>query len=263
MNILQYIIKYQVHDTIRSKWLIIYTLFFTVLSYSLLSFTNDANKVILSLLNINMIVIPLASLIFGTIYFYNNRDYIILILSQPINRRTLYFGLYLGLAMPMAFSFLIGTGLPVIIFAKAFKESEFVLFNLFLGGMIETFIFVSISFLIATINENKMKGLGLSIFLWLFFSALYDGMILITLQVFRDYPMEIPSIIFTVMNPIDLSRLLVILKFDISALMGYTGAVFNKFLGSGLGFTISLFSLIIWSVLPILLGLRSFTKKDF
>lgn len=263
MNALKSIIKYQVHDTFRSKWLVVYTLFFAVLSYGLLSFTNDSNKVILSLLNINMIIIPLTSLIFGTIYLYNNRDYIILILSQPINRKTLFAGLYLGLSVPMVLSFLLGTGLPILIYIRNFKEAGSVLLNLFIGGIFETFIFVSVSFLIATMNENKMKGLGLAIFLWLFFTALYDGLILITLQVFREYPLEIPSIIFTILNPIDLSRLLVILRFDISALMGYTGAVFNQFLGSGFGMIVSIISLIVWCVVPFFFGLKSFSRKDF
>ena len=263
MNALKSIIKYQVHDTFRSKWLVVYTLFFAVLSYGLLSFTNDSNKVILSLLNINMIVIPLTSLIFGTIYLYNNRDYIILILSQPINRKTLFVGLYLGLSVPMVLSFLLGTGLPILIYIRNFKEAGTVLLNLFIGGIFETFIFVSVSFLIATMNENKMKGLGLAIFLWLFFTALYDGLILITLQVLREYPLEIPSIIFTILNPIDLSRLLVILRFDISALMGYTGAVFNQFLGSGFGMIVSFISLAVWCVVPLFFGLKSFSRKDF
>lgn len=263
MNALWQIIKFQVNDTFRSKWLVIYTLFYIVLSYGLLTFSNDSNKVILSLLNINMIVIPLASLIFGTIYLYNNRDYIILILSQPINRKTLYAGLYFGLAGPMALSFLFGTGLPILIFIKNFRENHEVLTYLFLNGVFESFIFISISFLIATLNENKMKGLGISIFIWLFFSALYDGLILIILQVFREYPLEVPSIILILLNPVDLSRLLVILEFDISALMGYTGAIFNNFFGSGLGIIVSIISLLIWCTLPILFGLRNFSKKDF
>lgn len=263
MNALKSIIKYQFHDTLRSMWLVVYTLFFSALSYGLLSFTNDSSKVILSLLNINMIVIPLTSLVFGTVYLYNNRDYIILILSQPIDSKILFVGLYLGLAAPMVLSFLVGTGLPILIYIRNFNETGVVLLYLFIGGVFETFIFVSISFLIASMNENKMKGLGLAIFLWLFFSALYDGLILITLQVFREYPIEIPSVVFTILNPIDLARLLVILNFDISALMGYTGAVFNKFLGSSLGLIISLFFLLIWSVIPLILGLRSFSKKDF
>lgn len=263
MNAIRFIIKFQVHDTFRSKWLIGYTIFFLVLCYGLNSFTADTGKVILSLLNVNIIVIPLASLVFGTIYLYNNREYIILILSQPIDRKILYFGLYLGLSIPMSVSFLLGCGLPIIIFIKNYKEVGSVLIQLFLCGVLETFVFVSISFLIVTLNENKMKGLGIAIFIWLYFSALYDGLVLITLQVFKDYPLEFPSLLFTIINPVDLSRLLVVLKFDISALMGYTGAVFNKYLGSNLGVIISLLSLVSWMIVPLIIGTKKFVKKDF
>ncbi len=263
MNALKYIIHYQAYDTLRSKWLVVYTLFFAILSYGLLSFSSDSSKVILSLLSINIIVIPLACLIFGTVYLYNNRDYIILILSQPINRTTLYFGLYLGLALPMSLSFIAGTAIPAIVFFKYFKDSIGVLAYLFIGGVFETFIFISIAFLVATINENRMKGLGLSIFIWLLLSVLFDGLVLIVLQVFRNYPLEVPSIILIVSNPVDLARLLVIMKFDESALMGYTGAVFNNFLGSSLGIIISVVSLLIWSGAPLIIGMKRFIKKDF
>jgi hypothetical protein len=42
-------------------------------------------------------------------------------------------------------------------------------------------------------------------------------------------------IILSALNPIDLGRILFLMKFDIAALMGYTGAVFQRFFGSGLG----------------------------
>lgn len=263
MKTLAAIIRFQIHDTLRSKWLITYTLFFLILTYGLLSFTKDPGKVILSLLNINLIVIPLTSLVFGTIYLYNNRDYIILILSQPINRKILFAGLYLGLSLPMVLSFIAGIGIPLLIYFKNFSGESLTLLNLFLGGIFETFIFVSIAFLIASLNENKMKGLGLAIFLWLFFSALYDGLVLIVLQVFMEYPIEGPSIVLTMLSPIDLARLIVILNFDVSALLGYTGAVYSKFLGSIFGIIIAFTTMIIWIFIPLLLGLKSFTRKDF
>lgn len=186
MNPIKSIIKYQVRDTIRNKWLIVYTLFYLILTYGLLSFTSDSSKVVLSLLNVNLIVIPLASLIFGTIYLYNNRDYIMFILSQPVDRKTLYLGLYLGLSLSMTAGFLLGTAIPIIAFINIFIQTKDVLFVLLISGVFETFIFISISFLIATINENKMKGLGIAIFCWLFLSALYDGLILFLLQIFRE-----------------------------------------------------------------------------
>jgi hypothetical protein len=54
--------------------------------------------------------------------------------------------------------------------------------------------------------------------------------------------------IATLCNPIDLSRILILLKLDISALFGYTGATFKMFLGSSLGMIIAFAML--WIIIP-------------
>ncbi len=263
MKILLKIIRYQIHDISRSKWIIIYTTFFLLITYGLISFSNDSSKVILSLLNVALIIIPLVSIIFGTVYLYNNKDYITLILSQPIKRTSLYLGLYLGLVIPLTASFLLGIGVPLLFFSHDLKNYYSIIIFLFIAGFFQTFIFVSISFLIATWNENKILGLGLSIFCWLFFSVLYDGLLLLIINFFQNYPLEKALIGFTILNPVDLSRILVTLKLDVAALMGYTGAVFQKFFNTNLGMVFSLIALIIWVVVPLLIGKSKFSKKDF
>lgn len=263
MNIFFKIIRYQIHDISRSKWLLFYTLFFFLITYGLISFSNDQSKVILSLLNVALIIIPLVSIIFGTVYLYNNKDYIVLILSQPIKRNILYLGLYLGLVIPLAFSFVIGTLIPLIILGKNISAQIILLLFLFAAGLFQTFIFVSISFLIATWNENKILGLGLSIFTWLLFSVLYDGLLLLIINIFQNYPLEKALIGFSVFNPVDLARILVILKLDVAALMGYTGAVFQKFFNTDFGIVVSFLFLIGWTVIPLMIGKRKFSKKDF
>lgn len=65
------------------------------------------------------------------------------------------------------------------------------------------------------------------------------------------------------LNPIDLSRILILLKLDISALLGYTGAVFQKFFGTGYGLLISITVLLFWIGLPLLNIYRKCRKKDF
>ena len=67
----------------------------------------------------------------------------------------------------------------------------------------------------------------------------------------------------TLFNPIDLSRVLIMLKLDISALMGYTGAVFNKFLGTGLGMTVAFGTLLLWVILPVFMFIRKAERKDY
>ena len=117
--------------------------------------------------------------------------------------------------------------------------------------------------MIALRNENKIKGFGLALLTWLFFAVIYDGLFLLILIWFREYPLETASIGLAMFNPIDLSRILILLKLDISALMGYTGAVFQKFLGSGAGMMLSLGALLLWIILPTLGIRRVALRKDF
>ena len=64
------------------------------------------------------------------------------------------------------------------------------------------------------------------------------------------------------LNPIDLSRVQMLLQIDISALMGYTGAVFREFFGNSLGIVISFLGLLLWIVVPLFISLKKFENKD-
>ncbi len=92
---------------------------------------------------------------------------------------------------------------------------------------------------------------------------IYDGLFLIILNLFGDYPLDKFSLATSLLNPIDLSRIMILLKLDISALLGYTGALFKKFFGSHWGGIIAFWILIIWTLTPILLIKWKSTKKDF
>ena len=129
--------------------------------------------------------------------------------------------------------------------------------------MFLTFIFSALAFNIALSNENKIKGFGYAILMWLFLAIIYDGLFLMSLIIFEDYPLDKVSLIGTMLNPIDLSRTLILLKLDISALLGYTGAVFKQFFGTSFGLIISIFALIIWVALPVLRIIHKSKKKDF
>ena len=67
----------------------------------------------------------------------------------------------------------------------------------------------------------------------------------------------------TLANPVDLARVMLLLRFDISALMGYTGAVFQRFFGGVEGATLAAVMLGLWISAPVALGLRAFRQKDF
>jgi Cu-processing system permease protein len=263
MNSVAKIIKYELHDVVRSKWIILYALFFLLLTDGLFRFGGDSAKVILSLMNVVLLIIPLMSVVFGVMYLYNAREFIEMMLSQPINRQSLFGGLFAGLALPLCLGFVAGVGIPFFIHGLENESHPAILLMLLISGIFLTVIFINLAFLISLIHEDKVKGLGVAIFNWLLFSVIYDGVILFFTYFFAEYPLEKAVIGLTLFNPIDLARILIMLKFDVAALMGYTGAVFEQFFGSLAGILISFFSLAIWAIAPFLLGLRAFRCKDF
>ena len=49
---------------------------------------------------------------------------------------------------------------------------------------------------------------------------------------------------------------------DVSAMMGYTGAIFKDFFGTSLGLVISFLLLFLWAAIPFLISLKKFKSKD-
>ncbi|HLW29309.1 MAG TPA: hypothetical protein VKX29_00510, partial [Brumimicrobium sp.] len=165
--------------------------------------------------------------------------------------------------LSLVMSLIIGLGLPFALYGL-FESSAIWDFSLLLiTGAMLTLIFTALAFNIALYNENKIKGFSYAILMWLFLAVIYDGLFLLSLIVFETYPLDKFTLIATVFNPIDLSRILILLKLDISALLGYTGAIFNQFFGTSLGLFSALGMLLLWVILPVWNIKRKAQKKDF
>jgi Cu-processing system permease protein len=251
------IIKYVFTDILRNKIVLGYTVFLLLISLSVFTLEDNTSKGILSLLNIILIIVPLVSIIFSTTYIYNSAEFIELLVSQPLKRKHIWSSLFTGLAGSLSCSFFVGAGLPILFFAPA--AIGLIMTAM---GLLLSIIFVAIAMLAAVMTRDKAKGIGISIFLWLYFSLLFDGIILFILFQFQDYPLEKFMIIASACNPIDLSRILILLKMDISALMGFTGAVFRDFFGTQPGLAIAFLVLGLWVMVTFWLSLRKFNRKD-
>src|SRR5690606_31144593 len=109
--------KYVLYDIARNKVAIAYTLFLLVITLSLFSMEENSSKAILSLLNIVLIVVPLISLVFSTIHWYNSYEFIELMLTQPISRNKVLLSEYTGIASSLITAFLAGVGIPILIYS--------------------------------------------------------------------------------------------------------------------------------------------------
>lgn len=240
-----------------------YALLLLATTELLLKFGGSGERALLSLLNVVLLLLPLMSVTFGTLYVYNARDFIEMLLAQPVGRGALYTGLFGGIVLPLSGAFLFGVGLPLLIQGGGEPGFAGHAFMLVLVGLMLTLVFTAFALCVAVRIEDRARGLGAALAVWLLTTLVYDGLLLLVTTLGSDYPLEGPLLVLVFLNPVDLARVLLLLTFDISALMGYTGAVYERFFHGALGLVLALGMLLVCAGAPFLLGRRWFRRKDF
>lgn len=251
------ITKYVIYDILRNKVLMAYCAFMLIVSFTIFNFDSDTSKGIASLNSIIMILVPLIGIVFSTTYYYNSLEFIELLVAQPLSRTSILSGVFTGVAFSLLCTFIIGAGIPVILYSMNAAG-----LTLIASGSALTLVFTSLAFLASVLTRDKAKGIGVSLLIWFYFAILYDGLVLAFLFAFSDYPLEKVLIGLTALNPIDLGRILILLKLDISALMGYTGALYQDFFGKSTGIIFSFFFMLLWVVIPWFFSVRIFKNKN-
>jgi Cu-processing system permease protein len=208
-----------------------------------------------------LLAVPLVSMVVATIFVYEGRDFAELVLSHPVGRRPLFAGLWLGVTLPLAGAFVLGAGLPLLV--TGVPAESYAAVALVLGsGALLTAVFTALAFLVAVLVADPARGLGEALLVWLGLTVIYDGLVLLAAGAFAQHPLERPMLALMVLNPVDLARVLVLMALDASAMMGYTGAVFQRFFGSGPGMLAAVASLGAWIAAPFLLASWRFRRKD-
>ncbi|MEX2154452.1 MAG: ABC transporter permease subunit [Gemmatimonadaceae bacterium] len=262
MNTTLRIALYGMRDLVRSRWLIAYGAFFFVATTALLRFSDTEAKALLSLVNVVLLVVPLANIVFGTMYLFASREFVELLLSQPIRRIQLFAGQCIGLALPIAATAVVGIGAPLL-FHRVSGGALAIGLMLALGAALLSAVFTALAAVIAYSIEDRVRGLSVAIGVWLALAVVYDALVLMAAMQFADYPLERPMLVAMIANPIDLARLLLLTRFDVAALLGYTGAVFQRFFSGAGGLMVAAGAVVLWVAVPALAGARLFHRKDF
>lgn len=172
------ILKYVVLDILKNKIVIVYAIILALFSWSAFSLEDNSTKGLLTVLNIILLTVPLVSVLFATIYVYNSNEFIELLVSHPVKRSVIWKALFLGMSVSMVVSFIIGAGIPLLIFADAGTALMMIV-----SGSLLSVIFVAVAFLSGILSRDKAKGIGVSIMLWLYFALLFDGLVLFIFSV--------------------------------------------------------------------------------
>jgi Cu-processing system permease protein len=254
--------RYVVVDVLRNRWVLGYFAFFVVAADLLLRLTGTGPRTMVSLLNLILLLIPLVTIVFVTIYWHGAREFTELLLTQPVDRPALFHGLFAGVVVPLSLAFAVGVTLPLIVHRAIGPDDAAELVLLLITGVALTGVFGAIAVLIAGVVEDRLRGLGVALGAWLVFAVAYDGVLLWVTMAFREYPLERPMLALTFANPIDLARVLLLLRLDVAAVTGATGALFARELGGTAGLVAALTGLLLWTLVPGLLALRAFQRRD-
>jgi Cu-processing system permease protein len=251
------IVRCVVGDILRGRIVLGYAGFLVAASFGLFNLSGDSTKGLIGLLSLVLLVVPLVSLVFATVHFYNSYEFIELLAAQPLRRSTLLLAQILGVALALAAALLVGIGVPIALYAANATG-----LTLLAVALVLTFVFTALAFLAAVLARDKARGVGAALLVWFYFALLHDGLTLYALFLLEDYPLEGVSLALLSLNPIDLARVLVLLQMDVSALMGYTGAMLKDLLGTGSGIALAAGVLAAWIAAPLASAVWVFRCKD-
>jgi Cu-processing system permease protein len=250
-------------EAVRGRWLIGLAAALAVAGDLLIRFGGGGDTTLVSLLDVALIVTPLASLVVGTMQVHNAREMTELLLAQPVTRKNLFAGLYLGTALPLAAALTLGLLAPFAWHGLLIGPLGPRL--LALGAVTATLTLVgtALAFAIALRADDRVRALGTALAIWLVAAVLWDGLILLIALLFGERAIEIPMLIALALNPLDVARVLLLLGTDAAALFGYTGAVVQHTMGTSAGHAMLLVALATWLALPLWFAARTFQRKDF
>ena len=139
------IAKYTILDIVKSKVLIAYTLLLAIICLSIFMADADVTKGLVSVTTVVMIIVPLVSIVYATTYYFNAYEFTELLVSQPISRKDILMGKFIGISISILGAFAVGGCIPVAIFA--FSSTGL---TMMLSGALLTLCFISLAFLAST-----------------------------------------------------------------------------------------------------------------
>src|SRR5690606_38265185 len=146
------IVRILISDILKNKIAIAYTLVLAVLCWSSFAMEDSSSKGLLTVLNVILFSVPLVSVLFTAIYIYNSTEFIELLLSQPLRRRSIWLSLFAALSSSLVIAFLVGAGIAILVNAP-----DSVGLMLLATGTLITLVFTSLAFLVAISTRDKAK----------------------------------------------------------------------------------------------------------
>ncbi|MBM9502082.1 ABC transporter permease [Leptospira sp. 201903071] len=258
------ILIFELRENFRSRWLFVYT-GFLALSVSALNYFGDENgtRLITSLMNIVLLIVPLFAISFAGLSFLESIPFAEVLLSKSVTRTEYFFGKYLGVSLSLSLGLVVGVGVPGVLSFYSDLTFLILFLELIVFGLTLVFIFVSLAFLLSSFFKKGELIISGALLIWLYFFIFFDSIVFMLSVYLGEYPVEIPSLIIILFNPIDLVRIVMVLQTKASVLLGFSGAFLLKTIGLKSVILLSILFLSGWITVPLWISYKKFIKRNF
>lgn len=260
----------------RSRWTQIFTVVFAILAL-LVSWSGyilsggsgvqDFARTSASLLQLVILLVPLASLIIGVLSFTSERGAAEILFSQPVSRTSILAGQMLGVFAALSGAQLVGFGLAgIVIFSNTGGWGLGGYLVLIAGSAVLTAIFVAAAAAIGAgvVGRARTRALATALVLWLIAVVLFD---ITALGVASFLPSGRASrllMISVISNPVDAVRTAALMVISGTSAFGSASLAFLRFTRGAAGAAILLgASMLFWIVVPSLVAARRLSRRDF
>jgi len=257
----------------RLKWIRLLTAAFALLAAAAAYSAGAANEIAgaegfsrttMALVPVVLILVPLSALILGVSGQASEPGSEPFLFGQPVSRATVLVGRWIGESVALAGALVAGLGTGGAIVAFNSGTEGLLSFVCFMAAsVVLATIFVSIAAAIASATDTRVVALGVATFAWFFFVLLYDGAAL-SLAGWLSGRLGGRLLLGSVFgNPTDLIRVVTLSVAGTPNVLGAAGDAWVRFLGGATGAALAaVAALTVWTVAPLLIGVRLISARD-
>lgn len=273
MRVVTAVARDEIHDAMRSMWLLLYAGLFTVLALALsylggrnlgsLGFENFS-RTTASLLNLCLLLAPLVALVLGSGAIAGERDRgtLTYLLSQPLDRWELLLGKFAGLGLAIALATVAGFGVAGVVIAAYGSAMDVGTYLLFLGlvlGLIA--VMTGLGLVASVLSATRAQALSIAVFIW--FIAVFVFDLLLIGMVSTTSLGGGGLLLALLLNPVEIVRVLAIIQLEPDLqILGPFGSYLLERVGAGGATAILVAALTAWIALPVSLAAWLFEMRD-
>jgi Cu-processing system permease protein len=267
------LIRYELAEALRNRWLQVYAALFAVLALGVSLIGLNAvgavglegyGRATASLINLMLSLVPLAALLLGSAGLSADRETGLLemVLAQPLARGELVLGRYAGALVAIGLATVLGFGLAGTLIGLAAGPSGGLQYLAFLGiagGLAAAYLAIGVAIAVGARSRTRATAAALAV--W-FASVVFYDLVLIGASALAGLGARALAAAL-LLNPVEIARVLALLLLDPSLeVLGPVGGYVVARLGPSGAAGLLAASLAAWIAGPLAVALAVFETRD-